>query len=416
MTISTPLVRSERTSVREVLELELLDNRYPALHGLRVIGIVLVLQYHVTQSLVLVSKLPMNRGWAMLSMAIFFGMDLFFVLSGFLIGSILLRSLDSVAPGHLRRFYLRRAFRTFPSYYVVLTFLALTTALTATQRHNLPFDYAYLTNYKAVGISPAVDPFATVAAGVGAEAAHPQESVMPWGWSLGVEEHFYLLVPFLFAALRKLRTDRARLAVLVTLWLSAFVIRLVLYLHYPADLASAYVRTHTRSDTLAAGVIIAYVHHRWGDRLTRWLDSPAARAAIGVPTLGCLWILLNPGIFGDGALASVFLWGTISSLMYFGFVLFLLNGGNGWIRRALSAPLFRRIATLGYGVYLVHIPICYVFINPGASALVDRWGWSMTAVWPLSLAALIGASLVMAYVMHIVIEKPSLRLRDRVAG
>jgi peptidoglycan/LPS O-acetylase OafA/YrhL len=93
-----------------------------------------------------------------------------------------------------------------------------------------------------------------------------------------------------------------------------------------------------------------------------------------------------------------------------------LNGGNGWIRRALSAPLFRRIATLGYGVYLVHIPICYVFINPGASALVDRWGWSMTAVWPLSLAALIGASLVMAYVMHIVIEKPSLRLRDRVAG
>jgi peptidoglycan/LPS O-acetylase OafA/YrhL len=411
MAISTTLVRPERTSLRELLGLELLDNRYPALHGLRVIGIVLVLQYHVTQSLVLVSKLPMDRGWAMLSMAIFFGMDLFFVLSGFLIGSILLRSLDSVAPGHLRRFYLRRAFRTFPSYYVVLTFLALTTALTVTQRHNLPFDYAYLTNYKAAGISPAVDPFASV----GAEAAHPQDSIMPWGWSLCVEEHFYVLIPFLFAALRRLRTDRARLAVLVTLWLSAFVIRLVFYLHYPSQLSSAYVRTHTRADTLAAGVIVAYVHHRWGDQLTRWLDSPAARAAIAVPTLGCLWILLNPGIFGDGALASVFLWGTFSSLMYFGFVLFLLNGGNGWIRRALSAPLFRRVATLGYGVYLVHIPICYVFINPGASALV-QWGWSMAIVWPLSLAALIGGSLVLAYVMHVVIEKPSLRLRDRVAG
>jgi peptidoglycan/LPS O-acetylase OafA/YrhL len=412
MAFSTPLARPERTSLRGLFELELLDNRYPALHGLRVIGIVLVLQYHVTQSLVLVSKLPMNRGWAMLSMAIFFGMDLFFVLSGFLIGSILLRSLDTVVPGHLRRFYLRRAFRTFPSYYVVLTLLALTTALTVTQRHNLPFDYAYLTNYKAVGISPAVDPFANV----GAEAAHPQESVMPWGWSLGVEEQFYLLVPFLFAILRRLRGDRARLAILVALWLSAFASRLILYLYYPSELPSAYVRTHTRADTLAAGIIIAYLHHRWGDHLTRWLEKPAARAAIGVPTLGCLWILLNPGIFGDGALAAVFLWGTVSSLMYFGFVLLLLNGGNGWIRRGLSAPLFRRVATLGYGVYLVHIPLCYVLINPGASALVDRWGWSMAAVWPLSLAALIGGSLAVAYVMHVVIEKPSLRIRDRVAG
>jgi peptidoglycan/LPS O-acetylase OafA/YrhL len=412
MAISTPIAHSEGASLREVLALELLDNRYPALHGLRVVGIVLVLQYHVTQSLVLVSKLPMSRSWAMLSMAIFFGMDLFFVLSGFLIGSILLRSLDSAGPQHFRRFYLRRAFRTFPSYYVVLTFLALTTALTATQRHNLPFDYAYLTNYKAVGISPAVNPFANVSA----QVAHPQESIMPWGWSLGVEEHFYLAVPLLFVLLRKLRTDRTRLTVLAVVWLSAFVVRLVLYLHDPAGLSSAYVRTHTRSDTLAAGVIVAYVHHRWGDHLTRWLERPAARAALAVPTLGCLWILLNPGVFGDGALASVFLWGTVSSLMYFGFVLLLLNGGDGWIRRGLSAPIFRRIATLGYGVYLVHIPLCYVFINPGASALVQRWGWSMGVVWPLSLVGLIGLSLVLAYVMHVIIEKPSLRLRDRVAG
>ena len=412
MAISTSLVRTESLSLRGLLELELLDNRYPALHGLRVLGIVLVLQYHVTQSLVIVSKLPMSRSWAMLSMTIFFGMDLFFVLSGFLIGSILLRSLDSGGPQHFRRFYLRRAFRTFPSYYVVLTFLALTTALTEAQRHNLPFDYAYLTNYKAIGVSPSVNPFANVSA----QVAHPQESVMPWGWSLGVEEHFYLAVPFLFIVLRKLRGDRARLAVLATLWLSAFVARLGLYLHDPAGLSSAYVRTHTRSDTLAAGVIVAYVHNRWGDQLAGWLESPAARAVVAVPTLGCLWLLLNPGMFGDGALASVFLWGTISSAMYFGLVLLLLNGGDGWIRRGLSAPVFRRIATLGYGVYLVHIPLCYVFINPGASTLVQDWGWSMAAVWPLALIALIGVSLVLSYVMHVIIEKPSLRLRDRVAG
>jgi peptidoglycan/LPS O-acetylase OafA/YrhL len=411
MAISTPLVQSQPTALRRIFELELLDNRYPALHGLRVLGIVLVLQYHVTQSLVLVTKLPMDRGWAMLSMAIFFGMDLFFVLSGFLIGSILVRSLDTVTPGYLRRFYLRRAFRTFPSYYVVLTLLVLTTALTAAQKHNLPYDYAYLTNYRAAGISTGIDPFASTGGD-----AHPQDSIMPWGWSLCVEEHFYFLIPFLFIGLRKLRTDRARLTVLIALYLVAPAMRLFLCLHDPAALGSAYVRTHTRLDTLVGGVLIAYVHNRWGDRLRRWLEAPAARAAIAVPTLGCLWVLLNPGIFPDPSLGSVFQWGTFSSLMYFGFILLLLNGGDGWLPRALSAPLFRRVATLGYGVYLVHIPICYVVINPGANALVQRWGWSMGVVWPLSLAALIGGSLVVAYVMHVIIEKPSLRLRDRVAG
>jgi peptidoglycan/LPS O-acetylase OafA/YrhL len=401
MATSTTLARSEAPSLRDFLELELLDNRYPALHGLRVIGIVLVLQYHVTQSLFVALQLPMNRAWAKTSMTILFGMDLFFVLSGFLIGSILLRSLDSASPRYFGRFYMRRAFRTFPLYYLVLTFLALTTALTATQRHNLVFDYAYLTNYRVLSTAHNGDAFT---------------SVMPWGWSLGVEEHFYLLVPLLFVILRWLRTDRARLAVLGTVWLSALVVRLLLYLYYPAGLAAAYVRTHTRADTLTAGVIVAYVHHRWGDQMARWMESPAARAIVAVPTIGCLYVLLNPDIFGDDALAAVFYWGTFTSIMYVGFVLLLLHGGNGWLQRALSAPLFRPIATLGYGVYLVHLPICYAFINPGASALVRRWGWSMAAVWPLSLAALIAASLIMAYVLHVVVEKPSLRLRDRLAG
>jgi peptidoglycan/LPS O-acetylase OafA/YrhL len=66
--------------------------------------------------------------------------------------------------------------------------------------------------------------------------------------------------------------------------------------------------------------------------------------------------------------------------------------------------------------YHVTQSLVLVFINQGASALVERCGWSMAAVWPLSLVALIGGSLVLAYVMHIVIEKPSLRVRDRVAG
>ena len=81
----------------------------------------------------------------------------------------------------------------------------------------------------------------------------------------------------------------------------------------------------------------------------------------------------------------------------------------------LSAPVFRRIATLGYGVYLVHIPLCDRVIVPTAHALRAR-NVSMAILWPASVAALVLGSLAIAYLMHIFIEKPSLRLRERLAA
>jgi peptidoglycan/LPS O-acetylase OafA/YrhL len=400
-TTSVPVIRAQTHSLRRFLELDLLDNRYPALHGMRVLGIVSVVQWHVTQIFKIYNDMPMSQAWATASMAVFFGMDMFFVLSGFLIGSILLRSIETSGSQHVRRFYLRRVFRTFPSYYLVLTYLAVTTALTATQRHNLPFEYTYLTNY---------------------QSNHRDDVVMPWGWSLALEEQFYLVVPFLFFALRRIQGDVGRLALLVALWSSTFFTRLVLYLH-PFGLGSGtafvdmYIRTHTRCDTLVCGIILAYVHFRWRAPITAWLESPRARATLAVPSLGCLWILLQPSMFGERAvrLVEVFSWGTITSVMYFGWVLLILHGGDGWVRRALSAPVFRRIATLGYGVYLVHIPVCYALITPNAKRLVRRDGWSMATVWPLSVVLLVGASLVFAYVLHVLVEKPSLKLRDRLA-
>src|SRR5664279_3647974 len=98
------------------LELDLLDNRYPALHGLRVLAIVSVVQFHVSWVFAGEQGIALDGGFLATSLTIFFGMDLFFMLSGFLIGSILLRSLATAGTQQLQRFYLRRVFRTFPSY------------------------------------------------------------------------------------------------------------------------------------------------------------------------------------------------------------------------------------------------------------------------------------------------------------
>ena len=103
--------------MRRFFALELLDNRYPQLHGLRVLAIVSVVQFHITSIFALEQAIRLDRDWVVSSLAVFFGMDLFFILSGFLIGSILLYSLKQkdTQKHPIRRFYLRRIFRTFPS-------------------------------------------------------------------------------------------------------------------------------------------------------------------------------------------------------------------------------------------------------------------------------------------------------------
>lgn len=387
-------------SRRRLLELELLDNRYPALHGLRVLAILSVVQFHVTWIFAAEQGIAIDRGFFTSSLTVFFGMDLFFILSGFLIGSILLRSIETSGTQDLRRFYIRRISRTFPPYYAVLTFLALTTALTESQRAHLPYEYVYATNFLSL---------------------RRVDVVMFWGWSLALEEQFYLTVPLLFFVLYRLRSDRARIGLLTALWLSGLVVRLVVFVQRApwTDLAlyeALYFRPHTRFDTLVAGVLLALVHRRYGDAITAWLRAPFHRALLALPSLACLWVLLDPWMFGPEhlQLVHVFAWGTITSVMYFGWLLLLLHG-DGWVHRALSLPVFRRVATLGYGVYLTHIPLLDELAVPAARALQAR-GVSMVVIWPLSIAGLMVASLALAYVLHVVVEKPSLWVRERLAA
>jgi peptidoglycan/LPS O-acetylase OafA/YrhL len=113
-------------------------------------------------------------------------------------------------------------------------------------------------------------------------------------------------------------------------------------------------------------------------------------------------------------LPYVFAWGTITSIMYFGPLLMLLSG-EGWIATVLSAPVFRRLATLGYGVYLVHMPFVHYVLMPVVRVLHKR-GVSMAIVWCGALLTVTVASLTISYALHVLVEKPSLRFRQRVAA
>ncbi len=397
---SLPLAEIGPKKNKGLFSLDLLDNRYPALHGIRVAAIISVIQYHITLILWGEQGLKIDPSLVDASLRVFFGMDLFFVLSGFLIGSILLRSLRDSGTQNLRRFYIRRIFRTFPSYWIVLTVLAVAFGLTNQQRHHLPYEYLYAANFLPRGRS---------------------ETVMSWGWSLALEEQFYLTVPILFFGLHRLKRDWSRIALLVLLWALGTAIRFAVYeRHKPwndGDLLTAvYFRPHTRFDTLVAGILIAFVNDRWGSRIGRWLETPFHRALLALPSMACLWFLLRPTLFGPDTLqvAHLLLWGTVTSVMYWGVVLLLLYG-KGWVQSIFSAPLFRRLATLGYGVYLVHIPLIDHVIVPAAKTLANRHV-SLIWIWLGSLTMTTLLSFVLGYFMHVLIEKPSLWIRQRLAA
>lgn len=385
---------------RKFFALDLLDNRYPALHGLRVLGILSVIQYHVTWIFSGEQGIPIDATFMDVVLRIFFGMDLFFVLSGFLIGSILLRSLEVSGTQNIKRFYLRRIFRTFPSYYVVLTILALTMPLTALQREHLIYEYTYLTNFVEL---------------------HRPAIIMFWGWSLAFEEQFYLTVPALFWLLQRLGSDRARIGFLAFLMLVALVVRLGIYYSQPVwgDLAlysEVYFRTYSRFDTIVCGILLAFIEAKHGEAIGRWLEHPFHRALLALPAAGCLWVLMQPTMFGTEhvQLVRMFLWGTVTSVMYLAFLPLVLHG-DSVVHRFFSAPIFRRIATLGYGVYLVHIPIIDHVMVPAARWLHDH-GATAWSLWPVSMLATSLASLAVAYLMHVFIEKPSLRVREMLAA
>jgi peptidoglycan/LPS O-acetylase OafA/YrhL len=391
--------------VRRFFALELLDNRYPQLHGIRVFAIISVVQFHVTSIFALEQSIRLDHDWVMSSLAVFFGMDLFFILSGFLIGTILLYGLKhrDEQKHPIRRFYLRRIFRTFPAYYAVLTILAIIAFAytpTALQKKHIIWEYLYATNF-----------FSTARV----------NTIMSWGWSLSLEEQFYLVVPLLFFLLRFLKGGVKHIAFLVVMWASALVVRLTIYLTHTNSpgfdfYGALYFKTYTRYDTFVAGILLAVAHDRYREPIGNWLMAPFHRALVALPSMLCLWMLARPWTFAGVhmSLFHVFAWGTLTTIMWTGFLLLLLHG-HGPVHTLLSAPIFRRVATLGYGVYLVHIPLCDNIVVPLAHAL-DKRHVPLSLVWMLSFSLLIALSLGVAYVLHLLVEKPSLWVRDRVAA
>jgi peptidoglycan/LPS O-acetylase OafA/YrhL len=312
------------------------SHRIPELDGLRGIAILLVLVYHFvggdfSRTGVLPSSVVtvIKQSWI--------GVDLFFVLSGFLIGGILIDSRRS--PQFFKSFYVRRFFRIVPLYWLLfaLSLIVLAGILPGfpkVARSEVPW-YAFLTftqNFWTAQGRPAMVPF------------------MGLTWSLAVEEQFYLAIPVLIHAVREKYLPWLVLGFVVM----APVLRLVLYYYLTGDIrrAAPYELTPCRADALGLGVLAAIMLRKpqvWQALVERgWLLNAAlAVLALGMP----YFIRAN---MNQSSLVNTSLAYTWIALFFLCLLLIAVTQKQAIISRPLRARALMATGGLAYCLYLFH--------------------------------------------------------------
>ncbi len=316
------------------------------------------------------------------------GVELFFVLSGFLIGSQLLEPVARGETLSLGRFYLRRSLRILPSFLAVLGLYLLVPAWAERPVHTPA--WRFLTFTQNFGLR------------TGDGFSH--------AWSLCVEEHFYLTLPLAVLALRgRLRGGQAVLGVGLVMLCGALV-RGSVWMHQfgsPDVEPSAwrgyntflYYPTYARLDGLLCGVLLALVRVFRPALWESALRSPGRFAALGLAFVGAAaWL--------DGAhtksLAATVLAFPLVALGFAAWVVAMASPGAS--RLCARLPGVRALATLSFALYLTHKAAWH-----GVHELLAPHGF--TPLHPVTVLACIPVVLATAWVLHQCIERPGLRLR-----
>ncbi len=386
--------RSFATRLREHLSFPRRPGQIPALDGLRAIAIILVLLRHAAHvgfedDVPLPEVAGLDPGAFMLNGWV--GVDLFFVLSGFLITDHILRRRERAGGSWTWGRYLsRRALRIVPAYYVVLL-LAVIGAFPGFEVASEKLGWRVL--YHLLFLQDVL----------------PSNIVVAF-WSLGVEEKFYLVAPLLvtLGAAKTTLLGRLRWPLLLLAW--GLALRVILMLRFPdVDTYDAFFPVFRSPfavslDAILVGVAIAFV--RRDPASAPRLTSPAgARTVFWLGALSVCVLLV-----GGEMLDTIDWWDkTLQPLaiaLAFGAVTFGLLFGGGPVRpfggRALMV-----VARLSYCLYLVHMPLI-----PLALAWTVAEG-EPTAFAPF-MAAFLGLSFAVALLLHYVVEKPFLVLKDRI--
>ena len=355
--------------------------RLPGLDSLRAVAVVWTMLFHSF----LVGGLGDDWGW--LQRYGWMGVDLFFVLSGFLIGSQVLAPLARGERLSFADFYLRRAFRILPAFGVVLLLYLL---------------------WPAFREAPGMEPWWKFAGFfVNLSIDYDNNAAFSHAWSLCVEEHFYLLFPLLALGFTRLRSGKALAAFCIALVLGGIALRTAIWLHFNAlnpdrnwFVTDIYYPTWNRLDGLLAGVLLAV----WKTyRPASW--ARAATRANVVCIAGLAALALSFWLFRDrvGLLGNSVGWPVLSAAL--AMLVFAAAQRESIIgRRAFPGAAW--LAAISYSLYLVHKPMY--------GLMQAHFGGTLEGRGIVAFVAYGVASLLAAAVLHYAVERPGLRLGARV--
>ena len=334
-------------------------SRIPELDGLRGIAIAMVVIWHY-----FVSPTIAHRGTPLfytlaLARLSWTGVDLFFVLSGFLIGGILLDA--RYATNYFSVFYTRRFFRIVPIYFAVLLLLPDLTAFGEWTQHgnfrwflesSTPW-YSYWTFTQNFWM---------------AHAGTFGGSGLWMTWSLAVEEQFYLTLPLLL----RLMPPRWFLRCVLLGICTAPILRMTIHFFWPDNWVRAFVLMPCRADALLLGVLAAILIRdvRWQERIQgSKLLFPILMAVFSA---GIVFLNVeSPGPDSPLMLQVGYTW---LALSYTLFLLFALTRPNSFMSQALRSKWLGSLGLIAYGTYLFHQPmqwLLFAYFWGGAPRLLN---------------------------------------------
>jgi peptidoglycan/LPS O-acetylase OafA/YrhL len=358
-----------------------LSHKLHGLDHLRAFAIIFVFLYHYGRLFPhpdWVNKIS-EFGWS--------GVDLFFVLSGYLIASQLFKNMAQQKNIPLKEFFIKRFFRIIPVYFIVVTIYFLFPFVR--EREALAPLWKYLTFTQNIGLDIS------------------RQGTFSHAWSLCIEEQFYLLLPFILIALVRLKVVQKGYWVLIGLFFSGFIIRAVFYLNFNAGMdwiywyKWIYYPTCSRLDGLLVGVGIAALLQFKPQFSKRILEHEHILLLTGLLVFVVTYFVCSSHISFN---ASVF--GFPFTDIGYGFIVLSALSQKSFLYKYKS-NITAKIAALSYGIYLIHKMVIHVVQTQFVQYKIEDKGSLMFVLCAIMV-------FIIALLLNEIIEKPFLKLRGKI--